>query len=472
MRLGGLFYITIFSINAIHTLDFDVYHGNSQIKTLLNSVHENCPKITRVYDLEWENIPQTIKGNPLTVIEFSKSPGHHVTGTPEFKYVANMHGDETVGRELLLMLANDLCIGYMSGNPRIQRLINSTRIHLLSSMNPDGFDVSLTTHGKDGRLNGNGVDLNRNFPNMDSVVFHNMRKENAPLDHLFTGSINNSKFEPETKMVMQWMKDINFVLSANLHGGSMVVNYPYDSSPAGESQLNETPDHPIFIELALSYADHNPEMRTGEHTCEDDDKHFDQGIVNGADWYPINGSMQDYNYLATNAFELTVELGCTKFPEPSWLPTYWEQNKIALLNFMTQVHRGVKGMIYGFDGVSVLPLPNVIVRVFNSTLPGEPSPITHNIWSGEDGDYYRLLTRGRFILMYEAPGFDTAVACVDINQVPSWEHGFQAARTINVLLLKSDLKDEYVDSKDLLEKPVNFQTRSRKPLVCSSDQEE
>ncbi|KAF5397544.1 Carboxypeptidase E [Paragonimus heterotremus] len=226
---------------------------------------------------------------------------------------------------------------------------------------------------------------------MDSVVFHNMGKENAPLDHLFTGSINNSKFEPETKMVMQWMEDINFVLSANLHGGSMVVNYPYDSSPPGESRLNETPDHPIFIELALSYADQNPEMRTGEHTCKDDDKHFEQGIVNGADWYPINGSMQDYSYLATNAFELTVELGCTKFPKASWLPVYWKQNKIALLNFMTQVHRGVKGMIYGFDGVSVSPLPRVIVRVFNNTLEGEPSPITHNIWSGRCFVYWRVL---------------------------------------------------------------------------------
>ncbi|KAA3670921.1 carboxypeptidase E [Paragonimus westermani] len=189
-------------------------------------------------------------------------------------------------------------------------------------------------------------------------------------------------------------------------------------------------------------------------------------------YYHLFPGMQDYSYLDTNAFELTVELGCTKFPEPSWLPMYWEQNRISLLNFMTQVHRGVKGMIYGFDGVSVLPLSKVIVRVFNSTLPGEPLPITHNIWSGEDGDYYRLLTRGRFILMYEAPGFDTAVACVDISHVPSWEHGFQPAQTINVLLLNSDLKDESVDSKDLLEKPVDFHARSRKPLVCSSDQEE
>ncbi|KAF7256731.1 hypothetical protein EG68_05656 [Paragonimus skrjabini miyazakii] len=456
MRLKGLLCISLLVINTIHSFEFDGYHKTSQIETFLNGIHEKCPEITRVYNLKWENISRTIRGNPLTVIEFAKFPGRHVTGIPEFKYVANMHGDETVGRELLLMLASELCVGYMSAILRIQRLINGTRIHLLSSMNPDGYDVSSTSSDKDGRLNGNGVDLNRNFPNMDSVVFHNMGKENAPLDHLFSGSINNSKFEPETKMVMQWMEDINFVLSANLHGGSMVVNYPYDSSPPGESRLNETPDHPIFIELALSYADQNPEMRTGEHTCKDDDKHFEQGIVNGADWYPINGSMQDYSYLATNAFELTMELGCTKFPKASWLP----------------VHRGVKGMIYGFDGVSVLPLPNVIVRVFNNTSAGEPSPITHNIWSGRDGDYYRLLTRGRFILMFEAPGFDTAVACADIDQVPSWNDGFQAAQTINVLLLKSGLKNEYVDLKDLLEKPVKFQASSRKPLVCSSDQEE
>lgn len=47
--------------------------------------------------------------------------------------------------------------------------------------------------------------------------------------------------------------------------------------------------------------------------------------------------MQDFNYLATNCFETTLELGCNKFPYPEEEKNYWEENKAALLNYMFQV---------------------------------------------------------------------------------------------------------------------------------------
>ena len=47
--------------------------------------------------------------------------------------------------------------------------------------------------------------------------------------------------------------------------------------------------------------------------------------------------MQDWNYVHTNCFEITIELGCYKFPMARDLPKYWKANKYALLVYMGQV---------------------------------------------------------------------------------------------------------------------------------------
>lgn len=47
--------------------------------------------------------------------------------------------------------------------------------------------------------------------------------------------------------------------------------------------------------------------------------------------------MQDFNYLSSNDFEITLELGCEKYPDASVLPIEWKRNKNALIHFMWQV---------------------------------------------------------------------------------------------------------------------------------------
>jgi carboxypeptidase D len=99
------------------------------------------------------------------LFQISDTPGVHEVLEPEFKYVGNMHGNEAVGREMLLLLVQYMLEGY-GQDERITNLVDNTRIHIMPTMNPDGFEIAKEgdKQGYRGRANAHAVDLNRDFP--------------------------------------------------------------------------------------------------------------------------------------------------------------------------------------------------------------------------------------------------------------------------------------------------------------------
>jgi len=391
--------------------EFEYHHYNELVAYLAFYGH-HFPNITRVY-----TIGQSVEGRNLTVIEISDNPGMHEPGEPEFKYVGNMHGNEVVGRELLLVLVKYLCEGY-GKDERVTRLVDSTRIHIMPTMNPDGFEVG---HEGDkqsilGRANANGKDLNRNFP-----------------DQFFTKPRENGVAEPETKAVMAWSNQFPFVLSANLHGGSLVANYPYDDTPNANDRSGHnsfSPDEETFQMLARVYSMAHPRMMTG-HPCPESGEFFPDGITNGAHWYSVSGGMQDWNYLHTNDFEITLELGCTKYPQHQELATYWQENKESLLRFMESVHLGIKGFVLDSEGKGV---PNATL-----TLEG----IDHDVVTAATGDYWRLLSPGKYKVTALAPGMDPTTREVEVKPIMyvDSDTGLVGAKQYNFTLQPDSSKD-------------------------------
>ena len=348
-----------------------LHHSNKQLLEHLQSYATKYSEITRLY-----SIGKSVKGIDLWVMEISDNPGIHELGEPEFKYVGNMHGNEVTGRETLLLLIQYLCENY-GRVPSVTDLIDNTRLHIMPTMNPDGYNIA---HERDyqsviGRSNANGIDLNRNFP-----------------DRL---NRNPQTRQPETLAVMKWLEEYPFVLSANIHNGALVANYPYDSTNtkyAGFPSYTKCPDDDVFQQVSLAYSMAHPRMHLGQ-PCPRGTESFKNGITNGADWYVVIGGMQDYNYVETNCFEITIEQGCYKFPPASQLPTIWKENRKALLAFIEEVHKGVKGFVK--DGVG-MAVANATISVLDRD---------HNITATVHGEYWRLLVPGMYQVLATAPGY-------------------------------------------------------------------
>ena len=200
----------------------------------------------------------------------------------------------------------------------------------MPSLNPDGFEMAQEgkcyQRSNTGRNNAKNVDLNRNFPDQ----FH----DKMDRESLLRGR------QPETLAAMKWIVSNPFVLSGNLHGGSVVASYPFDDSPRGalsswQTYYSKSPDDQMFRRLATIYASHHETMKTGK-VCPGDN--FKNGITNGAQWYDVPGGMEDFNYMHSNCFEITMELSCCKYPKASELQKEWQLNKESLLLFMEATH--------------------------------------------------------------------------------------------------------------------------------------
>nr|XP_009506798.1 PREDICTED: inactive carboxypeptidase-like protein X2 [Phalacrocorax carbo] len=393
-------------------LDFK-HHNYKEMRQLMKTVNKMCPNITRIY-----NIGKSNQGLKLYAVEISDNPGEHEVGEPEFRYIAGAHGNEVLGRELILLLMQFMCQEYLAGNPRIVHLIEDTRIHLLPSINPDGYDKAYKAGSELGgwslgRWTQDGIDINNNFPDLNSLLWESedqkKSKRKVPNHHIPIPDwylSENATVAVETRAIIAWMEKIPFVLGGNLQGGELVVAYPYDMvrSVWKTQDYTPTPDDHVFRWLAYSYAStHRLMTDARRRACHTEDFQKEDGTVNGASWHTVAGSINDFSYLHTNCFELSIYVGCDKYPHESELPEEWENNRESLIVFMEQVHRGIKGIVKDVHGKGI---PNAVISV---------EGVNHDIRTGADGDYWRLLNPGEYVVGVKAEGYTAATKTCEVG---------------------------------------------------------
>ncbi|KAG8225762.1 hypothetical protein J437_LFUL005721 [Ladona fulva] len=355
-------------------LDF-LYHNYTVMKAYLSSLAQKYPDLTYLH-----SIGKSIKNRSLLALVVSSKIYNPPLGTPNIKFIGNIHGNEAVGRELILHMIEYLVTNY-GKNKTVTHLLDTTIIHFLPSMNPDGFEKAKSSgcQGLSGRGNAIEIDLNRNFP-----------------DYFINNSI---QLQPETIAIQNWMAKVPFILSASLHGGELVANYPYENrrealeGERGTASL--APDDDVFQHLAKVYARTHPTMHKGIPCNNRNNLRFEDGITNGAFWYTLTGGMQDYNYIWHGCLEITLEISCCKYPKHEELQNFWRKNKDALLNYAAEVHRGVKGIISNSSGN---PIGGARLKIEGRD---------RGFNSSNRGEFWRILLPRKepYYIMVEAAGY-------------------------------------------------------------------
>ncbi|MFP4063989.1 MAG: M14 family zinc carboxypeptidase [Bacteroidales bacterium] len=343
---------------------WDFYPTYEAYIDLMYRFEEEFPDLVRIVE-----VGETVMGRQLLFAAISPDAGRR-RPVPQFMYTASIHGDEPVGFILSLRLIHYLLDNYGT-DPEVTWLIDNVDIWISPNENPDGTyrDDNSSILGAS-RGNANWVDLNRNYPNP---------VENPPTDQ-----------QVETTAMIGFTDTIPFVMSANMHTGIELVNFPYDS---WKSHQRRHPDHDWWEFVMNEYVDTVHQYSPSGYMTGMGD-----GVTHGGDWYVVYGSRQDYFNYFRSCREFTLEMSDQKIPEPELLPDLWEYNYRSLIHYIRQATFGIHGFVY--DNETGQPLKAKL------SIPGHDSTSTV-VWSSLPfGDYHRPLLAGDYNLRFDHPDYE------------------------------------------------------------------
>ena len=343
--------------------NWDFYPTYEEYVDMMTAFADSFPNISKLHHLGTLS-----SGREILIIQISNNVGIK-ENEPSFLYTSSMHGDELAGYILSLRLIDHILNGY--GNSlQLTELVDNIDIWINPLANPDGAyyggnqDVWSAT-----RYNANWVDLNRNYPD----------PQDGPHP-------DGNAYQNETTIFMGLADTVNFTISANMHGGVEVCNYPWDtwSTLAADDNWWEYVSH--------EYAD-SCQANSGNGYF----NYLNDGITNGYDWYEANGGRQDYMNYFRYCREFTLELSDNKTPNPNDLPDLWDANYPSLLNYMEQTLYGLRGIVT--DSITGNPL-KVKVEILSHDI--DSSHVYTNL---PIGNYHRHLYQGNYNITFSKNGY-------------------------------------------------------------------
>jgi hypothetical protein len=353
------------------SIPLDGYPTYPLYEQLLSDFATAYPDITRLHNLG--TLPS---GRKIWALKITDNPDAEEI-EPKVLYTSSMHGDELGGYHVSLRLISHLLCNYDNDN-ELTELVNTTEIWINPLANPDGaYYAGNQSVNNAIRWNGNGVDLNRNYP--------------APDD-----SPSSDDFQPETSIFMAFAEEVSFDLALNFHGGAEVFNYPWDTYSERHA------DDDWWQHVAAEFAEGCQENADQNGYFTD----LEDGITNGYDWYPVNGGRQDYMNYDHRAREATLEISGIKLVPESQFEEMWQHTKEPLINFIQQANYGLTGTVT--DSLTGEPLLASIV------IPGHDLRNSDVFSKLPTGRYHRYLKEATYDVRFEAEGYYSKTLTINV----------------------------------------------------------
>jgi carboxypeptidase D len=329
----------------------------TDINATLNAVATDHPGIARI-----EQIGTSVQSRPIYAVIVSDNVNLD-EAEPEIRITGNIHGDEKCGGMTSLNFLEVLTDNYGTSD-MCTYVVDNSELWIICVVNPDGY-------ANNSRYNANNVDLNRDFSYMNPSSYWQAPESRAIRD-----------------LTMQnWPAQSNytnpFATGLSFHGGAECVNTVWNYSASAVIQ-----DLEFVTAQANAYANH-PDITEYYNP-------WDIWIP-GADWYAIEGDVNDWSYGEVGTVDHTIENSNDKSPV-DW-PGVADANYMPMLDFCITSTYGIYGTVTDGNGNPLDALIEVEkVDVYDS------SPLRFCRTDVADGGYSKALVPGTYNVVATVAG--------------------------------------------------------------------
>jgi hypothetical protein len=215
-----------------------MYRTVSQLDAAGSTLAANYPQLCSQFVLP----EPSVQGRPVRALRLRAGAGENRRGV---LLVGGTHARELMNPDLLIEMAVDLVVSYLTGNDvvlggrtwpagDIRLILETVDLYLLPCVNPDGRHHVMTVDGlwrKNRRDNPgtacDGVDLNRNADLLWGVT--EGQTSCAPCADIYCG--RSAFSEPETRNVRHLLDTLSIDCLADVHSYSELVLHPWGHAP-------------------------------------------------------------------------------------------------------------------------------------------------------------------------------------------------------------------------------------------------